>query len=330
MHKTGTKALQAYLAANRLQLAQTGVHYPRAGRHRLEENLYTAGHHQIAFDLANDDRNASLVDVAKEIRLVQAATVVLSSEEFLPLAYRPGVLDAIIAMARELGYEPAAVIVLRAQPDYLESIYSEIAKTSFASNFDDFIEQTTRDGHFTTPNYTFPFDLAYTAVVGRLEAIFGLGNVVARAYRRDRDLDFGHSDFLSVVAHMRGGLQLENARNPLPSTNERVTLLQLLANIVRTRGANFDVAAFVRERFPHFEEAELGRPFFLMTRADRRRLLSRFALDNAAINTRFGIAIPFVSEADAAISDADEARAHKHRALLGAVLQATNYCLPVN
>jgi hypothetical protein len=328
MHKTGTKALQAYLAANRLQLAQAGVHYPRAGRHRLEENLYTAGHHQIAFDLANEDRSASLADVAKEVRLVQAATVILSSEEFLPLAYRPGALEAIVAMSRDLDYEPAAVIVLRAQPDYLESIYSEIAKTSFASNFDDLIEQTVRDGHFMTPNYTFPFDLAYTTVIGRLEAIFGLGNVVARAYRRDRNLDFGHSDFLSVVAHLRGGLRLENARNPLPSTNERVTLLQLLANTVRTRGGTFDAETFVREHFPHFDEADLARPFFLMTRADRRRLLSRFAADNAAINARFGIEIPFVSEADTAMSDADETRAREHRTLLGAVLQATNYCLP--
>jgi hypothetical protein len=330
MHKTGTKALQAYLAANRLQLAETGVHYPRAGRHQLHENLYTAGHHQIAFDLANENASASFTAVINEIRLVQAATVVLSSEEFLPLAHRPGALETIVAMGRDLGYEPIAVIVLRAQPDYLESIYSEIAKTSSASSLDDLIEQATRDGRFTTLNYTFPFDLAYTAIVARLEAIFGLGNVVARAYRPDRGLDFGHSDFLSVVAHLRGGLQLEHARNPLPSTNERVTLLQLLANIVRIRGATFDAETFVREHFPHFDRADFVRPFFLITRADRRRLLSRFAVDNAAINARFGIAIPFVSEADIAMSDADETRAHENRALLAAVLQATDYCLPAD
>jgi hypothetical protein len=326
MHKTGTKALQAYMAANHLQLAQTGVHYPRAGRHQLHENLYTAGHHQIAFDLAHENGSASFAAVANEIRLVQAATVVLSSEEFLPLAHMPGALETIVAMGRDLGYEPIAVIVLRAQPGYLESIYSEIAKTSPALSLDDLIRQATRDGHFTTLNYTFPFDLMYTAVVGRLEVIFGVGNVIARAYRPDRGLDFGHADFLGVVAHLRGGLQLENARNPLPSANERVTLLQLLANIVRTRGANFDLKTFVREQFPHFDAAEFTRPFFLITRADRVRFLSRFAADNAAINARFGIFIPFVSEADIAMPDADETRAREHRALLAAVLQATDYC----
>jgi len=329
MHKTGTKALQACLAANRLQLAEAGVHYPRAGRHRLEENLYTAGHHQIAFDLANEDRNASLADVANEIRVVQAATVVLSSEEFLPLAYRPGVLEAIIAMGRDFEYEPTAVIVFRAQPDYLESIYSEIAKTSFPSNFDDVIEQTTRDGHFTTPNYTFPFELTYTTVVARLEAIFGVDNVVARAYLPARGLAFGHSDFLNVVGRVRGGgLQLENVRTPPQSANERVTLLQLLANMVRSRGATLDAATFVRDHFSHFDEAELERPFSLITRDDRLRLWSRFAADNAAINARFGVAIPFVSEADIAMSHADEKRALEHRALLAAIIQATDFRSP--
>jgi hypothetical protein len=56
--------------------------------------------------------------------------------------------------------------------------------------------------------------------------------------------------------------------------------------------------------------------------------LSRFAADNAAINARFGIAIPLVSEDDIAMSDIEETRAQEHRALLPAVLEATDYCLP--
>ncbi len=218
--------------------------------------------------------------------------------------------------------------MLRSQPDYLESVYSEIAKTSFISNFDDLIEQTTRDGHFTTPKYTFPFELTYTGVVARLEAIFGSHNVVARAYLPDRGLAFGHSDFLGVVARLRSGLRLEGARDPQPSVNERATLLQLLSNVGRNRGATLDAKTFVREHFSHLDKADLARPFSLITREDRRRLLLRFADDNAAINARFGIAIPFVSEADIAMSDADEKRANEHRALLAALLKATDCCLP--
>jgi hypothetical protein len=259
-HKTGTKALQAYLAGNRLQLLETGVHYPIAGRHRVGDNLYTYGHHQIAFDFASEDGSASFAAVVNEIRLVQAA-VVLSSEEFLPLAHTPGALETIVATGRDLGYEPIAVVVLRAQPDYLESIYSELAKASSVSSLDDFIDQAMRDGRFTPLNYTRPFDLTYTVVVERLEAIFGVGNVAARAYRPVRGLDFGHRDFLSIVALVRGGLQLKNPCIPLPSVNERVTLLQLLTNIVRTRGATFDAEIFVREHFPHFDEADFAPVF---------------------------------------------------------------------
>jgi hypothetical protein len=199
--------------------------------------------------------------------------------------------------------------VLRAQPDYLESIYSELAKTSCASSLDDLIDQAMRDGRFRPLDYTRPFDLTYTVVVERLEAIFGVGNVAARAYRPDRGLDFGHREFLNIVALARGGLQLNNPCIPLPSVNERVTLLQLLTNIVRTRGATFDAEIFVREQFPHFDEADFAHPFSLMTRADRVRFLSRFAADNAAINARFGIAIPLVSEDDIAMSDIEETRA---------------------
>jgi hypothetical protein len=101
-------------------------------------------------------------------------------------------------------------------------------------------------------------------------------------------------------------------------------------NIVRTRGANFDVETFVRGHFPHFREADVARPFFLITRADRVQFLSRFAADNAAINARLGIVIPFVSEGDIEMSDADETRALERRALLAAVLQATDYCLPAD
>lgn len=53
---------------------------------------------------------------------------------------------------------------------------------------------------------------------------------------------------------------------------------------------------------------------------------ARFSVDKTAINAHLEIAIPFVSEADAAMSDADETRPHKHRALPAAMLQATDYC----
>jgi hypothetical protein len=162
-HKTGTKALQVFLDANRRQLAETGIHYPLAGRHLLDGGLITPGHHQIAFDLASAPGapSASLEEVVAEIRLVQAATVVLSSEEFLPLIFTAGALETIVSLGRDLGYEPIAVVVLRAQPDYLESIFSELAKTTPVSAFDDLIDQASRGS--SIPRLTF-LDLSVSRI----------------------------------------------------------------------------------------------------------------------------------------------------------------------
>jgi hypothetical protein len=323
MHKTGTKALQSYLLENRLQLAEGGVHYPTAGLVHLGGDQYTPGHHQIPFDFFSEGGSASFAAVLQQMRLVQAATVVLSSEEFLPLMDLPGAVETIVASARELGYEPAAVVYLRAQPDSLESTYSELAKGSRAANIEDLIDQALRDGRFKSPNHDRTFELTYSRIVERLEAIFGSGNVIARAYHPERGSDYGHTDFLEVVARARGGLRLENLQNTRPRANERVTLRRLFANIAQLKEVAFDPESFVRERFPQVDPAELERPFSLITRYDRERFLARFAGDNAALNARFDTDIPFVSVADIVMSDADEARAQEHRALLAAVLLAT-------
>jgi hypothetical protein len=148
--------------------------------------------------------------------------------------------------------------------------------------------------------------------------------VTARAYRPDRGLDFGKVDFLQVIANVRGGLLMRNVQNPMPSANERVTLIELLSNVFRARGAKVDAESFINERFPALERAKLAQPFSLITRADRARLLSIYAADNAAINARFQTLIPFVSEADIAMSDVDESRAQEHRAALASVLGAMN------
>jgi len=322
-HKTGTTALQWFLAANRLPLAEAGIHYPLAGRHLRDGSGIASGHHQLAFDFAGAEGRASLSLLVDEIRVMQAATVVLSSEEFLPLAAKRGCLETIVATGRELGYEPIAVVVLRAQADYLESIFSEIAKTGSVSSIGDLIDQAAADGGFAPLNYPRAFELTYTGIIARLEAIFGSGNVVARAYRPDRGLEFGRTDFLGVIAQLRGGLRLRNVGNPGSSANERVTLLELLSNVARAKGGNTDVERLVRERFPGYDRANLGRPFTLITRADRLRLLSSFAADNATLNSRFGIEIPFVSESDISMSEDDDNRALAQRLLLAAVLEGT-------
>jgi hypothetical protein len=319
---TGTKALPTYLGLNRLALAEGGVHYPRAGQDECEPDHFTPGHQRLACDLARPDGGPSLRDLVEEIHLVQAATVVVSSEEFLPLALAPGGLDRIVDAGRDLGYRPTAIVVLRAQPDLLESVYAELAKSVAVPPFEDVIEAALAHGSARPAGAGAAGDLVYSSVVGRLEAVFA-GNVVARAYRPDRGWAAGHTDFVHSIGRLRGGLRLANLREPQPSASERVTLLELLANVLRNRGVPFaDPLDYLRANVERFDTDDIVRPFSLLTRADRVRFLARFGADNAAVNARCGIDIPFVDTADIALSDADDARAGRHRRLLAATIEA--------
>jgi hypothetical protein len=233
----------------------------------------------------------------------------------------PGALETLIARARELGYTPHAVLVLRAQPDYLESLYGEIAGHFAAcESFEAVLETALERSVFALRGYTRAFPLRYGALIESLEAVFGPGRVVARAYRTDRGSAYGRQDFLGVVSRFHGAFAIADPYDPTPRVNERLTLLALLERIVCARGrqlATRDVVTVL----PGFDPTELARPFSFLTRRDRARFLQRLAADNVAVNERFAIDIPFVAERDIAMSDADEGRAQAHRALLAAVLE---------
>src|SRR5207248_9700162 len=81
LHKTGTTALQLFLSNSAEHLQAQGVVYPRSGRPPES----TAGHHNIAWQLAGDRRFRSsagtLDDVASEIAS-WPGDAILSSEDF--------------------------------------------------------------------------------------------------------------------------------------------------------------------------------------------------------------------------------------------------------
>jgi hypothetical protein len=321
MHKTGTTVLQTYLAVNRVALALGGVHYPRAGRHQLPDGHVTPGHHQIAFDFMREEGSAAFAQAIDEMRTVQASTVILSSEEFHRLLERRGALETIAAHARELGYGTVALVVLRAQPEYLESLYAEIAKTELPPPFEDVIAAALDEGAFTLRDGR-RFTLAYPEIVAGLEAVLGAGNVVARAYHHDRGPAFILRDFLEVIAALRGRLELTGSANPLPRANERFTLAGFLAAVIRAGRTPVELDELLRAAVPQLEPADLDAPVVLATNADRARLLARFAAGNAALNARFAIDIPFVEAGDAIRDAAGDARAQRHRRALAAVLDA--------
>jgi hypothetical protein len=313
-HKPGTTALQVFLAVNRPLLETAGIHYPRAGRHDLGDGMMTPGHHQIAMDYLAGESSASLGAILTEIAAVDASAVVLSSEEFQMLVPRAGALDAIAGGLRERGYVPVAIVYLRAQPYYAESVYAEMIKGGWLTDFDAYLETIVADGAFTPPGSTRTMTFDYQRLIAQLEAPFG--NVIARAYRSDASDDALARDFLQLVGGLRGSLKVEGLKNPMPRANESQTLRQLIASLYAIAGRPEELPSDVAAD-------ELDERFALLTRGDVSRFYKRFADGNAAINARFGIGIPFAAASDVpAREDPRFLRARRHREILSRIIAA--------
>jgi len=84
-HKTGTTAIQRFLAGNRERLARAGLYYPVTGL--LSAQL--PGHHNAAFEVTGDPRfdraGGTLDDVLDELARVRPANACISSEGFAHL-----------------------------------------------------------------------------------------------------------------------------------------------------------------------------------------------------------------------------------------------------
>jgi len=311
-HKTGTTALQVFLAVNRPLLQAAGVHYPRAGRHDLGDGMMTPGHHQIPMDYLAGDASASFGAALAEIAAVDASAVVLSSEEFQMLLPRTGALEAIAGGLRESGYVPVAIVYLRPQPYYAESVYAEMVKGGWVTDFDAYLETIIAEGAFAPADSARVMTFDYRRLIAQLEAPFG--NVIARAYRSDASDEALPRDFLRLVGGLRGSLKLEGLKNPMPRANASPTLRQLIASL-------YAVAGRPEEMPPDVAAGELDERFRLLTHGDVSRFYERFADGNAAVNARFGISIPFVASSDVPPRDDPRfARAQRHREILSRII----------
>ena len=315
-HKTGSTALQVFLAMNRQILVDAGVCYPRYGRIDIGGDLATPGHHQIAMDLFAGEKSESLERMLVEICTLDSPTVVLSSEEFGILASQPAKMARLQCGLVGAGYSPVAITYLRAQPFYAESVFAEMAKNGYLVDIGVFLDEILRDGHHTPPDSgrTMMFD--YEALLRQLEVTFGQGNAVARAYRPELEAEAIFRDFLWVVGKVRGQLNVQNLTNPLPRANESQTLRQLIASIA----AMAPEASLELSRYP---DAELDARFSLLTYEDVSRSFERFRAGNAAIDERFNIEIPFATDAHAPRRDDPRfARAPGQRELLSRIIDA--------
>ena len=282
-HKTGTKTLQLFLHANRLQFAATGVLIPESGRIRVDATHATPGQHRIALDLQTSDTSEALESLIAEITTSALPLVVVSSEEFHPLHRFPHRLALLRDHFAEIGYATTILISLRRQDTYAESLFVEYTKGDFALPFSTFIQTIVSQGLFTANDSAPMMAFDYGALLAPFVDIFGRENIIARPYHPTTDPQALPREFLQTLANVRGGLSLTNLSNSSPFENPSLTFAQFIAHILHARGE------LTREILLPGDLAATR--VALLTYDDALALSTRFLTDNEHVAHAFGCTI---------------------------------------
>ncbi|HTT98940.1 MAG TPA: hypothetical protein VMF58_12885 [Rhizomicrobium sp.] len=259
-HKTGTSALQAFLAANAEALQQHGVRYIEAGRPKR------LAHHMLAWSIrGRRNTNISIWDgVRGEIARTPDTTHVLSSEGFW--------FEDPVRVKELLGYDGPVKIVayLRRQDQFLQSLYKQTVADGRKKDFDTWLADVPHRGDYAT-------------VMNAWAVVFGADAIVARPYQRNGENIDTIADFLSllnidkaIVPDVRPG----TTYNPSP----RRELLHFL------RAFNQLNLKIDYEKFFHSvmgRDKAYKRSIDLLTYEQRRAVLDRYEQCNREITERY-------------------------------------------
>jgi hypothetical protein len=304
-HKTGTTAIQRFLAGNREPLARAGFYYPRSGCWHPE----FPGHHNLMFELTGDARfdpaAGTLSDLVRELARERPANACLSSEAFEYLHVREDVLVALRDALAGLGYRPRVVLYVRAQDDYAESLYTELVKHRSSTSFTEFLDGVIAHGIVRYGlGGAYRFD--YTKLADGFGRVFGADAVIVRRYRDEGTAGALVDDFFDAV-----GVTVPTAGQPPAYDNFRLTtggvIRQLFANTaahLRDDGLVEAGAEFVA-RFAD----EASAPFRPLGPRDRARVTARFAGDNAQLGRRWPAAADLAEPSPARRLESERERA---------------------
>lgn len=137
--KTGTTALQRFLAENRDRLAARGLLVPGTGQRK------DGPHHPLLLRLARPGlRRRRLAALLAEIRGSGLPAAVISSE-YAPVLFRLSLLPLALRRLRAAGLRLRFHAFLRPQPDFLNSAYPEFLRSTLEwRSFEDFVAERGR------------------------------------------------------------------------------------------------------------------------------------------------------------------------------------------
>ncbi len=194
LHKTGTTALQHFMALNAQLLLDSGLHYPAAGTGS------SRGHHNLAWQLARDRRFFGRFGNV-ELMLRQAAAIakdtVISSEDFESSLRSPERWTPLVEALRGQGFSVTFIIYLRDPASYLQSLFLENVKHGCGDEFGTVARAAIERGVYGFNDWMFQFD--YDLIARQMAQVSG-AKVVFRSFEH---LVGGAivPDFFSVIGH---------------------------------------------------------------------------------------------------------------------------------
>ncbi len=303
-HKTGSTALQLYLANNRTLLPAMGVYVPNYG---VDPDV-RVGHHALARALRSDDAETALSPLVDELQAARAPLAVISSEDFSPLATAPQRLELLAHAIAKAGYSAKVLVYLRHQGPWAESMYGERLKLSTRPpRFHEFCDSVLSAGGYTADDGGLRIPFAYSALLAPFAKLFGMQNVLALPYGGRDDPQRLFSDFMSVLGEIHPPVTTARVKLRVhqASANESFNFAQLLgaAHARLQPHVQDDPVLSLQSAYPALPSQLWNGRFSLMQRGELLAFVRAFAPDNARVASDYGVHFPLVRESDVLAED---------------------------
>jgi len=263
-HKTGTSAIQTFLALNRNYLKGKKICYP--GNKDV--------HHDIVKTFNNSAISGSntkfiMDQYINQIKKSNCKTVIFSSEGFIKLAY-----DDILALKNYLNnFETKIVYYVRRQDERLESGYNQIIR-----------EKDRRYTNKISINFIHSkrsHRLDYYHLLSSWREIFGQENIIVRVYENEQLQDGIFQDFLNIL-----GLELDD-NFLLPGNEVNKSFNWDIIEIIRLCNSHFKddfkFHLFLIKSLENVNLGKNGKKQYLLSPQQRREVIAHYADSNAKV-----------------------------------------------
>lgn len=350
-HKTGTTAIQTFMAMNEPALAQAGILWPRSGR-ATRWGSENAGHHNLAWQLGDFGRfmpeEGTFEQALDEIAAASSSVVVLSSEDFYWLREKTDALVLLRDRLAALGYEPHVILYLRAQNELVQALCMQQGKEQQFFDFNAVMMRVLESGFFPFAGSDMRYELQYTRLIEPFSAVFGDERIIVRPYvkhapdrllREFLNLTGGQSIAQEILLQpaptlRKGDIPVE-ALSGQRFINASPSFIQVLQGMYQAVQRCDPTAAgperIIADRVPSSEVPLLHRAFDVMTDPELAAILHRFKDDNAEVIRRYGAGPPLLNESDLRARNAlESAAARSQRLVLDAAMHSWKVCMQGN